>query len=161
MTPRNHLPDDLWMDHAGGGAARGVEGLVTSHRVLCPACRRRVAELEVLGGAVLDGVPPAALDTGLLDGIMGRLDEGEPPWLQDRNATNGIVVEGRASDPFAHHGLHVIDEHETDLAAAIQCDRDLGDDEIRNEAAERKEGIDVPFPRAVYQEVRAALLQLY
>ena len=79
MTPRHHLPDDLLMAHASGVASRGVDVLVTAHLVLCPGCRGRVAELEALGGAVLDDAPPAALDSGLLDGIMGRLNEGEPP----------------------------------------------------------------------------------
>jgi putative transcriptional regulator len=90
MIPRHHLPDELLMAHASGAAAPGLGVLVASHMVLCPDCRGRVAELEALGGAVLEQSPAAPLDPGLLDDIMDRLDQGPPPLQHTAPPSPGV-----------------------------------------------------------------------
>jgi putative transcriptional regulator len=90
MIPRHHLPDELLMAYASGAAAPGLGVLVASHMVLCPDCRGRVAELEALGGAVLEQSPAAPLDPGLLDDIMARLDQGPPPLQHTAPPSPGV-----------------------------------------------------------------------
>ena len=46
----HHLPEDRLAAYAAGTAGEADALLVASHLVLCPDCRRRVAEYEALGG---------------------------------------------------------------------------------------------------------------
>ena len=71
----HHLPEPLLVAYAAGGTSEAEDVLVGSHLTLCPACRARLAELEDVGGAVLDEAPAVheGMDA-LLAGALAALD---------------------------------------------------------------------------------------
>src|SRR5262249_6988131 len=78
MMPTHHPTEELLFDYAAGTAYEAQGLVVATHLALCPGCRRKVRELETIGGALLDQLaatptPPA------LEALLGRLDEPEPP----------------------------------------------------------------------------------
>ena len=76
--PTHHPGDALLLDYASGGLGEGPALVVASHMTLCPNCRASVAELEAVGGALLDGIEPEPLSPGCLDRVLARRDEEEP-----------------------------------------------------------------------------------
>ncbi|HUN51512.1 MAG TPA: ChrR family anti-sigma-E factor [Candidatus Sulfotelmatobacter sp.] len=86
LRPMHHLTQELLVDYASGALTEASATLVASHLVLCPACRRELAGIEALGGALLDEAPPAALSAQAFDAVMRKLDEPaatEPPTGAD------------------------------------------------------------------------------
>ena len=73
MTVRHHLGADLIESYAAGALSEGWGIAVATHLALCPACRRRVAEAEEIGGAVLNAAPGATLDDGAWTAMKTRL----------------------------------------------------------------------------------------
>jgi putative transcriptional regulator len=79
MMPTHHPSEDLLFDYAAG-TAHEAEGLViATHLALCPGCRRKVRELETIGGALLDQLAATPPRPPALEALLGRLDEPEPP----------------------------------------------------------------------------------
>ena len=76
--PAHHATAERLMDYAAGASAEPTALLVATHLALCPACRREVRRLEAVGGAMLDGIEPVALQPGGLDAVLARLDEPAP-----------------------------------------------------------------------------------
>lgn len=80
------FPDDqILADYASGALPRGMSLLVASHLTFRPESRRRVAELESLGGALL--AENAALTPPPLADALERIDaapQAEPPPLRPR-----------------------------------------------------------------------------
>lgn len=72
--PTHHPGDMLLIDYAGGGLPEGPALVVATHLALCPACRLTVAEMESIGGALLDEIEPDELSAGCLESVMARLD---------------------------------------------------------------------------------------
>lgn len=54
MTIRHHVSDDLLLSYAAGSLAEGWSIAVATHLALCPACRRRLALAESIGGDLLE-----------------------------------------------------------------------------------------------------------
>ncbi len=54
MTIRHHLSDDLLISYAAGSLAEGWSLAVATHLALCPACRKRLAVAEGIGGELLE-----------------------------------------------------------------------------------------------------------
>lgn len=76
MTLTHHATDETLMRFAAGTLSAGPAIVVGAHLESCDACRRRVAEFEALGGALVTGIEPTALsDTALAD--MLSLIDGE------------------------------------------------------------------------------------
>ena len=73
--PVHHLDDALLLDYAAGAAAEAEALVVATHLTLCPVCRERLAELETIGGALFDEVPPVDLGPDVFDRLLARLDE--------------------------------------------------------------------------------------
>ncbi|HWK47143.1 MAG TPA: ChrR family anti-sigma-E factor [Stellaceae bacterium] len=71
--PRHHPTEDHLVDYATGALDTPVSLLVATHLTLCPGCRRHVALLEGVGGALLEGLDPAALGAGCRAAVMARL----------------------------------------------------------------------------------------
>ncbi len=78
-APSHHPSEARLLDYASGALAEPPALLVATHLALCPRCRRAVAELEAVGGVLLDGLPPAPLGAGSLERTLARLDEPEAP----------------------------------------------------------------------------------
>jgi len=76
----HHLPESMLATYAAGGASEAEAVLVASHLTLCPACRARLADMEAVGGALLDQSPRVeqGLDE-LLASTLAALDESDQP----------------------------------------------------------------------------------
>ncbi len=78
MTIRHHIPDEILVSYASGSLPEAWSLLVATHLALCPACRKAAAELEELGGALLDDLAPVDLSEDAFDSLMSKLDSAEP-----------------------------------------------------------------------------------
>src|ERR1041385_3802307 len=75
----HHHPDEaLLLAYAGGGADEAVSLIVATHMAYCESCRAQVAQLETLGGSLLQDLQPASLADGALDAALARLDQITP-----------------------------------------------------------------------------------
>jgi putative transcriptional regulator len=75
MIPQHHPGDDLLIGYATGSQEEPVALVVATHLALCPRCRKEVACLEALGGALLEGQETEALRPDSLERVLARLDE--------------------------------------------------------------------------------------
>lgn len=78
MRPSHHPGDTLLIDYAGGALCEGASLAVAIHLAFCPSCRHEVAEMEAVGGALLDDLEPEPLSNGCLEALMARLDHERP-----------------------------------------------------------------------------------
>ncbi|NVK42310.1 MAG: cupin domain-containing protein [Oceanospirillaceae bacterium] len=78
MNIRHHLDDATLMGHAAGTLVPGMSLLVGCHLERCADCRERLAQAESVGGALLEEVPPVAMDSSnALAELFARI-EAEP-----------------------------------------------------------------------------------
>ena len=71
-----HNPgEEMLMDYAAGTLPEPLSLVIATHLALSPESRQAVADFEAIGGALLEGVEPAAVSEGCLDAVMARLDE--------------------------------------------------------------------------------------
>ncbi|MCW2238275.1 ChrR family anti-sigma-E factor [Azospirillum canadense] len=77
-VPTHHPGDTLLIDYAGGALDEAVSLAVATHLALCPCCRLNVAEMEAVGGALLEEIEPEAVDPTSLEAVLARLDEHPP-----------------------------------------------------------------------------------
>ena len=81
MNVSHHPEPALLLDYATGTLADPFALIVATHMALCPACRREVAALEAVGGALLEQAPEAGeadVDQGAFERMMSRV-EALPP----------------------------------------------------------------------------------
>lgn len=76
--PSFHPPEEMLMAYAAGSMSEPQALLIATHAALCPHCRARVAELEALGGAMMEELEPATLGNASLQSLLARLDEAPP-----------------------------------------------------------------------------------
>jgi putative transcriptional regulator len=76
--PVHHVPQEILVAYACGTTTAPVELLVASHLTFCAACRARVADAEAVGGALLLGATPAAMEH-LPDVEAGPVPVFRPP----------------------------------------------------------------------------------
>lgn len=79
MTVRHHPDDVLLLAYAAGGLDAAMSLILATHLTFCARCRRLVAGHEQIGGALLEDIPPVAMDGGALALVMARLDEPAAP----------------------------------------------------------------------------------
>ncbi len=82
----HHPHDELLLAYAAGAADEAVSLIVATHMSYCAICRLRGKKLDSLGGALLEGLPPAALESGALDNVLARLDQVTPYERPKRRA---------------------------------------------------------------------------
>ena len=75
---QHHPDDELLLAYAGGAAGEAVSLIVAVHMSFCAASRSRGRDLEAIGGALLQDLPPAPLGAGALDAALARLDQATP-----------------------------------------------------------------------------------
>ena len=92
--PTHHVSDDLLLAYAAGTATEAESLLVASHLTLCPQCRNRVAELEAIGGSLLESAAPDPVDSSMLSAIMARIDNED---AVDRPGIAPVVTRPRES----------------------------------------------------------------
>jgi putative transcriptional regulator len=79
VAPTHHPSDEHLLGYAFGTLPEPLALLLATHLALCPRCRRVHAELEMLGGALLDSVPPEPLAADSLEQALARTEEPRPP----------------------------------------------------------------------------------
>ncbi|MEM7023371.1 MAG: ChrR family anti-sigma-E factor [Pseudomonadota bacterium] len=77
VVPIHHPSEELLLEYASGAVSEPVALLVATHLALCPTCRRSLAELEAVGGALLDEAPSEQVADDSLPRLMARLDKPE------------------------------------------------------------------------------------
>ncbi len=77
-VPTHHPGDTLLIDYAGGALGEAVSLVIATHLALCPCCRLNVAEMEAVGGALLEEIEPEEVDPSCLDAVLARLDDLPP-----------------------------------------------------------------------------------
>jgi putative transcriptional regulator len=72
----NHHPDEAMLAaYAAGTLDLGQHVAIATHLASCANCRAWARSLERVGGALLDGLPPAVLADGALERALARLDK--------------------------------------------------------------------------------------
>lgn len=79
LPPNHHPSDALLVAYGAGSLGEGLSLAVAVHLAHCPDCRATLAEVEALGGALLEDLPPAALENLSLAATLDRLDREEAP----------------------------------------------------------------------------------
>lgn len=80
MTAITHHVSDALLDaYVTGSLAHPFAVVVAAHLSLCDACRARTEAADMLGGALLDRIPPVAVSAGAQDRLLAALDYSPPP----------------------------------------------------------------------------------
>jgi putative transcriptional regulator len=73
-----HHPDDaLLLAYASGAADEAISLILATHMSYCSLCRLRSRELEAIGGALLEDLPPAPLASDARQSVMAKLDSAQ------------------------------------------------------------------------------------
>jgi putative transcriptional regulator len=80
-SPTYHPGDERLADYASGALPEPMALLVATHLALCPRCRRVAAELEAVGGALLEGLPPEPMASDSLQRVLARIEQ--PPAIPE------------------------------------------------------------------------------
>lgn len=94
MSPNHHATDETLMRLAAGTLAAGPAIVVGAHLAGCPACRRRAADFEALGGAILDTIEPTLLSPSALADALARIDEDEGNAAVQPGASAPVEIDG-------------------------------------------------------------------
>lgn len=65
MTIKHHLDDATLMGLSAGALPEALASVAACHLDVCPSCRQRLSELDMLGGALLERMEPEPLSDGL------------------------------------------------------------------------------------------------
>ena len=79
VRPTHHPSQARLLDYASGSLPEPLALLVATHLALCPLCRRGLAELEAVGGALLEALPPEPVADDSLARLLARIDRPAPP----------------------------------------------------------------------------------
>jgi putative transcriptional regulator len=79
MSVTHHPSDESLLRLASGALSAGPALVVSVHLETCPVCRDRLWQLEALGGALLEEMPPSELAVRAFHGTLARLDAVEAP----------------------------------------------------------------------------------
>lgn len=109
MNIKHHPSDELLFDYAAGNLGEGWSLAIATHLALCPACRRTVADLEAVGGALLEAVPPTTVASSVVkdfDALMMKVFEEGSTTDKSTHADRGIhkacnIARFESTDRFA------------------------------------------------------------
>lgn len=75
-----HHPDpELLLDFATGAQPEALALMVATHVTMCSQCAAHVAQLQAVGGLLLEQSDAEAVDDDLLESVLARLDEPPAP----------------------------------------------------------------------------------
>jgi len=77
-NPKHHPDESLLFDYGSGSLARCARLVVSGHLAVCATCRRAVADVEEVGGALLNTLPAAVLRPDALDLALARIERPPP-----------------------------------------------------------------------------------
>lgn len=87
-TMINHHPDiRILSEYSSGSLSLAQSTCVSVHLHFCESCQRQYKQLQQVGGAMFDRLPPQQVDGSALDQVLSRLDE-EPALTFSREAAN-------------------------------------------------------------------------
>ncbi|PWC58043.1 transcriptional regulator [Azospirillum sp. TSH7] len=95
FLPNHHPSDALLVAYGAGSLGEGLSLAVAVHLAHCPDCRATLAEVEALGGALLEDLPPAPLESLSLAATLDRLEREEAPG----NPCKAMRIRPRCSRP--------------------------------------------------------------
>lgn len=103
MTANHHPSDQTLLRYAAGNLPAGPALVVAAHLSGCPACQRKVAGFEVIGGQLLAQIEPERLSPGALGRALEKLelDERKTTALAGRPShmsVDGILLPDVLSD---------------------------------------------------------------
>ena len=99
-----HHPDYDWLQqYAAGSLSVGPALCVSVHLTLCAECRRQVAAIQQVGGALLAELGQAHVDDSLLQNVFAAIDVA--PEVIPTRATNLPQAETPSSIPAPLRGL--------------------------------------------------------
>ncbi len=75
----HHPADATLAGYAAGSLPEGLALVVATHLAACPTCRTAAAMLDRVGGALLEGLPPAAMAPDALALVLARSERPVPP----------------------------------------------------------------------------------
>src|SRR5262245_3480452 len=86
-------PEELLLGYASGTLPEPIALVVASHAALCPETAREISRLEGVGGALLNGLAPAAMKPDALDHALAALDVAvaAPPGPSATPATRALL----------------------------------------------------------------------
>jgi len=91
-----HPSDATLLEYGSGGLSEGHALVVATHLAFCASCRKAVSDVEIVGGALLDELPPSPMNDESLARAMSRIGERpERPVTRAGVATpqlGGLVV---------------------------------------------------------------------
>lgn len=103
----HHPTSELLVDYAGGAMPEPLGLLMAAHLSVCGLCAAQSAELDEIGGAMLEALPAASLDDDALARTVARLDEpapaAEPPPAEPDAETRSLLP--RPLWPYVADGL--------------------------------------------------------
>lgn len=150
MTSVHPAPETL-AGYASGAMKTGARLVLGVHLQACPACRREVERLEMIGGALLASEPAAGLTPNALDRALAaieRPDRAEPKRMTLADMTRGVwlpIGVGAALKPLpkvadpgerlflirAESGRHLPEHGHTDMERLVVIAGAFEDDQGR------------------------------
>lgn len=103
MMPKHHPSDALLIAYGAGSLCEGLSLAVATHLDQCALCRDVVAEIEAVGGALMEELPPEPMGVGTLEAMLDRVDA--LPLHRCRRPTVGR--DSRAADLPAPLGRYI------------------------------------------------------
>ncbi|QLH40307.1 MAG: cupin domain-containing protein [Defluviicoccus sp.] len=104
----HHPAPELLLDFATGAQPEALALMVATHVTMCPECAAHVAQLQAVGGLLLEQSDAAAVDDDLLQSVLARLDE--PPIPTPVSATRPdaetLAIVPRPLRRYLHRDLH-------------------------------------------------------
>lgn len=97
---RHHIPDTVLDAYSAGTLPHAFGVVVAAHLSICDGCRARLAADDMLGGAMLTGLAPAAMQSGARDRALSQLDAPAPPVPRGSGVFPApVMVELRGQPP--------------------------------------------------------------
>ena len=100
--PTHHPTDERLLDYASGAAAEPVALIIASHLASCPHCRSELRQLDRLGGALLEDIPPETMSPDCLDRLMAQIERPTPPSSEVVNS-EPLVIDPAIPQPLRRY----------------------------------------------------------
>ncbi|AWK89959.1 ChrR family anti-sigma-E factor [Azospirillum thermophilum] len=81
MMPKHHPSDALLVAYGSGSLGEALSLAVATHLARCPLCRAAAAEIDALGGALLEELAPEPLAADALSSLFARIDAPDG-WMR-------------------------------------------------------------------------------
>ena len=91
MKINHHLDDSTIMAFASGALPPAFAVVASAHLQMCSTCRKKVARLQTVGGAILDDMKPVALSPGAANNLLERLDAEQRQTGEEKRAEPKIA----------------------------------------------------------------------